>query len=185
VPLASRGTRQLEQPDRGTHQFFLVAHIIAEPRIILPQCGRSDREDVPADPKRRIIGRTNVHRGSKGLRCPWALECPVSDRRAESSPLRLLWPRVARRRHSQTIYHNACPHASPARLCHWEAPSVAATAPGVLPLPAGSALPTVPTNADPGVTQLEAGMNAGKAFAADRAAEPYRSITTAGLPRAA
>jgi hypothetical protein len=25
VPLASRGTGQLEQPDRGTHQFFLVA----------------------------------------------------------------------------------------------------------------------------------------------------------------
>lgn len=35
VPLASRGTGQLEQPDRGTHQFFFVAHVIAEPRIIL------------------------------------------------------------------------------------------------------------------------------------------------------
>jgi hypothetical protein len=35
VSLASRGTGQLEQPDRGTHQFFLVAHVIADPRIIL------------------------------------------------------------------------------------------------------------------------------------------------------
>jgi hypothetical protein len=35
VPLASRGTGQLEQPDRGTHQSFLGAHVIAEPRIIL------------------------------------------------------------------------------------------------------------------------------------------------------
>jgi hypothetical protein len=31
VPLASRGTGQLERPDRGRHQFFLVAHVIAEP----------------------------------------------------------------------------------------------------------------------------------------------------------
>ena len=31
------GPGQLEQPDRGTHKFFLVAHVIAEPRLLLDE----------------------------------------------------------------------------------------------------------------------------------------------------
>jgi hypothetical protein len=33
VSLASRGTGQHEQSDRGTLQFFLVAHVITEPGL--------------------------------------------------------------------------------------------------------------------------------------------------------
>jgi hypothetical protein len=85
VPLASRGTGQLEQPYRGTHQSFLVAHVIAEPRIILLDEGDQivrtrPRPEATDNPPHKCASWVK-----KALRSPWALEGPVADHKAECS----------------------------------------------------------------------------------------------------